>query len=98
MRVKTKLLALAALVLCSAPGVTIATTDYIVCSGSIKILGVHSTDRVILRLSSMNTVVTMCKLSETLGALNPVSAEQCKAAYSTLMTAYAMGKSVQSDV
>jgi len=95
MRLKTKLLSLAALLLCSAPGVTIATTNDIVCSGTIKILGVHSTDRVMLRLSDMSAIVYICNIGQTLGTQYPVSPEQCKVAYSTLLTAYSLGKTVK---
>jgi len=95
MRMKTKLSTLAALLLCSAPGVTIATTNGIVCTGTIKILGVHSTDRVMLRLSDMSAIVHICNTGQTLGTSHPVSAEQCKVAYSTLLTAYTLGKAVK---
>ncbi|OUS29488.1 hypothetical protein A9Q99_09825 [Gammaproteobacteria bacterium 45_16_T64] len=69
-------------------------TDGIICSGTISILGLHTTDKVMLKLSGMNTVVQICDLNKTLGSSNPVSAEQCKAAYSTLLTAYSLNKSL----
>jgi len=38
--------------------------------------------------------VNICNLGKTIGTTYPVSAEQCKVAYSTLLTAYSMGKSI----
>lgn len=67
-------------------------TNNIVCGGDIKRLGIHSTNGVYLQLSSMNTVVKICDLGQTVGSVNPVGAEQCKAIYSTLLSAYTMGK------
>lgn len=69
-------------------------TDGIVCGGTVAIVGIHSTDKVMLRLSGMNTVVQICHLSQTIGTTYPITAAQCKAAYSTLLTAYALGKSI----
>lgn len=69
-------------------------TDGIHCSGVIKTVGVHGTDRVMLQLSGMNTIVQICHLNQTMGSTYPITSEQCRAAYSTLLTAYAMGKSV----
>lgn len=69
-------------------------TDGISCSGTVSTVGVHSIDRVMLRLSGMNTTVQICNLNQSLGTSYPVTAEQCKAAYSTLLMAYAMGKQI----
>jgi len=69
-------------------------TDGITCSGTIATIGVHGTDRVMLRLSGMNTVVQICNLNQTIGSTFPITAEQCKAAYSALLTAYAMGQAL----
>lgn len=74
---------------------TVQATDGIHCSGYVTSVGVHSTDRVMLALSGMNAIVQICRLDQTVGATFPVTAEQCKAAYATLLAAYAMGKSVR---
>lgn len=84
-----------ALILClsTLPQLSLAT-DGIVCGGTVSTIGVHGTDRVMLRLSGMNTIVQICNLTQTIGANYPISAEQCKAAYAMLVTAYAMGSSM----
>lgn len=64
------------------------------CRGTIVKLGVHGTDKVILKLSDMNTVVQICHLNEIVGSAYPITPEQCKAAYSTLLTAYSLGKTI----
>ena len=69
-------------------------TNAISCTGTISTLGVHGTDRVMLQLSSMNTTVQICHLNSTIGSTYPISAEQCKVAYSTLLVAYSMSKSI----
>ena len=69
-------------------------TDGIVCTGIVSSIGVHSTDRVMLRLSGMNTVVQICALTQTLGSTYPISADQCKADYSTLVAAFLSGISM----
>lgn len=66
-------------------------TDAISCSGIVSTIGIHGTDRVILKLSGMNNVVQICNLSTTLGSTYPITAEQCKAVYATLVAAFAMG-------
>jgi hypothetical protein len=71
-----------------------AATDALNCGGTIKTVGVHGTDRVMLRLSGMNTVVQICNLNSTVGTTYPISATQCKAAYGTLLTAYSLGKNI----
>ena len=83
-----------AILLCVVMSKNSYATDAIVCEGTVATIGVHGTDRVILRLSSMNTVVNICNLNSTLGTTYPISAEQCKAAYSTLLTAYSLGKTM----
>lgn len=77
-----------------APQISFAT-DGISCGGTVSTIGVHSIDRVMLRLSGMNAVVQICNLNQSLGANNAVTAQQCKAAYSTLLMAHAMGKSIK---
>lgn len=69
--------------------------DGISCSGTIDTIGVHGTDRVMLQLSGMNALVQICHLNSTIGSTYPITAEQCKAAYSTLLTAYSMGKTIK---
>lgn len=66
-------------------------TDAISCSGIVSTIGIHGTDRVMLRLSGMNNVVQICNLSTTIGTTYPITAEQCKAVYATLIAAFAMG-------
>lgn len=69
-------------------------TDGISCGGKITTLGVHGTDRVMLQLSGMNTIVQICSLSATMGSTYPITPEQCKIAYSTLLTAYSLNKTI----
>ncbi|MCH2160082.1 MAG: hypothetical protein MK096_15035 [Oleiphilaceae bacterium] len=71
-----------------------AVNNAISCTGTIATVGVHGTDRVMLRLSSMNTIVQICHLGQTLGTHYAITPEQCKLAYSTLLAAYAMGKTI----
>lgn len=73
---------------------TSLATDGISCSGIVSLIGVHGTDRVILRLSGMNAQVQICSLATTMGVTYPVSADQCKAAYATLLMAYATGLTI----
>ena len=59
--------------------------DGIVCTGIVSSIGVHSTDRVILKLSGVNPVVQICALTQTIGLTirsPPISAEQTKALWS----------------
>lgn len=67
-------------------------TDGIVCTGTVDEIGLHATDTVTLKLSSMNTRVGVCSLSHAWGASRPVGAEQCKAVYSMLLLLQASGK------
>jgi hypothetical protein len=87
-----------ALSLCVGAGVVVSSpsvaTDGIVCSGTIVDVGVHGTDRVMLQLSGMNTIVNICNLGVTVGTTYPNPPEQCKADYGTLLTAYALGKTI----
>lgn len=69
-------------------------TNAISCEGTISTIGVHDTDRVILRLSSMNTTVQICHLSQTIGSTYPITPDQCKLAYSTLLVAASTGKTI----
>jgi hypothetical protein len=82
-------------VLCSSYVQLANATDGIICNGTIATLGVHGTDRVMLRLSSMNAPVQICHLNSTIGNTYPITAEQCKVAYSTLLTAYSLGKTIK---
>ena len=84
--------ALAALCVAWAPSGW--STDAIVCSGTITEVGIHGTNRVMLMLSGMNTVVQICDLGQTIGSTFPISADQCKADYATLITAYTLGKTL----
>jgi len=44
-----------------------------------------------LQLSGMDTVLQICNLTRTMGTTYPISPDQCKAAYRTLVTASAIG-------
>jgi hypothetical protein len=54
----------------------------------VMAIGVYGTDHVELMTDVMNTRVRICNLNQTMGATNPISAEQCKAAYGLLLSAY----------
>lgn len=66
------------------PSLCFAGGDFF-CTGTVETIGIHSPDKVILRLSGMNTSVVICNLNQTLGTVYPVSPQQCKAAYATLL-------------
>lgn len=91
---KLKSIILTVCCLCSVFSLSTYATDAISCNGTISTLGVHGTDRVILKLSSMNTHVQICHLNNTIGTMYPITPEQCKVAYSTLLTAFSMKKSI----
>lgn len=69
------------------PSYAAHATNGIACTGSVELVGVHSTNRIMLRLSNMNAIVQICSLGGTIGTTYPVTSEQCRAAYSTLLTA-----------
>jgi len=69
-------------------------TDNISCTGIVSTIGVHGTDRVMLKLSGTNTVVQICSLTSTMGTTYPISPDQCKADYATLLTAYTLGVTI----
>ena len=69
-------------------------TDGISCTGTVVTIGVHGTNRVMLQLSGMNTLVQICDLGQTVGTTYPNTPDQCKADYSTLLTAYTLGKTI----
>ena len=89
-----KLMVLSTTLLCSVFTNISYATDAISCTGTISTLGVHGTDRVMLKLSSMNEIVQICHLNNTIGSTYPITPEQCKVAYSTLLAAYSMQKSI----
>ncbi len=66
-------------------------TDGINCTGTITTIGVHGTNRVMLQLSGMNTIVQICDLGQTVGTTYAITPDQCKADYATLVTAFALG-------
>lgn len=80
-------------VLASAGGIANAGSN-ISCGGTILTVGVHGTNRVMLQLAGMNTIVQICNLGQTVGTTYPNTADQCKAQYATLLQAYAMGSTV----
>ena len=64
------------------------------CTGTIMTVGVHGSNRVMLQLSGMNTIVQICNLGQTVGTTYPSSPDQCKAQYATLLQAYALGSTI----
>ena len=65
---------LALLLLCvSALANTCLATDGISCTGKVATIGVHGTDRVILRLEGMNAPVQICNLGVTIGTAFPIT-------------------------
>jgi len=81
-------------ILCMALSGAALATDGISCTGIVSTIGVHGTDRVMLKLSGTNTVVQICSLTSTMGTTYPISADQCKADYATLLTAYTLGATI----
>ena len=73
---------------------SVLATDAISCTGTVVTVGIHGTNRVMLELSGMNTVVQICDLGQTVGTTYPNTPDQCKADYATLVAAYAMGQTV----
>jgi hypothetical protein len=60
------------------------------CSGTVENIGLHAPDKIMLRLSSMNTAVFICNPSElwtVSGTSYKTSAETCKMMVSMLMHA-----------
>lgn len=82
-----------ALLAATASQIALAT-DGINCTGIVSTIGIHGTNRVMLRLSSMNTVVQICDLGQSVGTTYPNTPDQCKADYATLVTAYALGTNI----
>jgi hypothetical protein len=73
---------------------TVLATDGINCTGTITTIGVHGTNRVMLSLSGMNTIVQICDLGQTVGTTYPNTPDQCKADYATLVSAYLTGQTM----
>lgn len=71
-----------------------AATDGIVCAGKVETLAIHGTDRVFLQLQGMNTVVNICNLGATIGITYPITPQQCKAVYGSLMFALATDRTM----
>lgn len=80
--------------LACATSQTALATDGINCTGTVSTIGVHGTNRVMLELSGMNTIVQICDLGQTVGTTYPNTPDQCKADYATLVTAYALGTTI----
>ena len=72
----------------------VLATDGINCTGTITTIGVHGTNRVMLSLSGMNTIVQICDLGQTVGTTYPNGPDQCKADYATLVSAYLTGQTM----
>ena len=69
-------------------------TDGISCTGTVTTIGVHGTNRIMLSLSGMNTIVQICDLGQTVGTTYPNTPDQCKADYATLVAASLSGKTM----
>jgi hypothetical protein len=72
----------------------VRATDGINCTGTVTTIGVHGTNRIMLSLSGMNTIVQICDLGQTVGTTYPNSPDQCKADYATLVSAYLTGQTM----
>jgi hypothetical protein len=90
---KTSAQPIIAVLLLALSGTAFAT-DGISCNGIVSLIGVHGTDRVMLRLSGMNAQVQICSLTQTMGASYPISPDQCKADYATLLTAFTLAANI----
>jgi hypothetical protein len=73
---------------------SVLATDGISCTGTVVTVGVHGTNRVMLSLSGMNTIVQICDLGQTVGTTYPNTPDQCKADYATLVSAYLTGQTM----
>lgn len=64
------------------------------CSGKVEQIGMHANDRIMLRLTSMNTPVFICSTTSSWkpsGSSYSTSPETCKALLSMFLTAKATG-------
>lgn len=69
------------------------------CTGTVEKLGLHAPDKIMLKLSSMNTAVFICDPSanwSVSGTSYTTSAETCKTMLSMLMHAKSMGSEMGS--
>lgn len=67
------------------------------CGGTVKAIGFHTPNTILLRLSSMNTSVFVCNIASNWtppGTSHTTSAEMCKAMLSMLLHA----KATQADM
>lgn len=94
MQIKKILKISALIVLFSNSSPSWSAMDGLSCTGTVVDIGVHGTDRAMLKLSSMSGIVQICNLNSSMGTTYPISAAQCKAAYSTLLTAYTLKKTI----
>jgi len=75
------------------------TAGTLTCAGTVEKIGLHATDSLMVRLSSMNTAVFVCNPNANwvvTGTSYQTGAETCKVMMSMFMTAKATGKSVGS--
>lgn len=64
------------------------------CPGKVAQIGMHANDKIMLRLTSMNTPVFICSMSErweVSGASYKTTVEMCKAIFSMFLTAKTTG-------
>lgn len=92
MRLEKLLIAMLAIV-----PVLSANAGSLSCSGTVAEISYHANDKLMIRLSSMNTIVSFCNPSATwtvAGTSYTTSAETCKAIYSAFLSAKASGTTV----
>lgn len=71
----------------------------VVCSGTVEDVSYHASDKLMVRLSSMNTPVFFCNTAAewvVAGSSYRTSVETCKALYSMFLTARVSGIPVRS--
>lgn len=72
----------------------------LVCDGTVEQVSIHQPGYVLMRLSSMNTAITICSLNSELvvsGSLSGnTTASACKAIYATMLTARSSGRPMTS--
>lgn len=77
--------------------ITMTYAGTVVCSGTVKSISYHSPDRVYVRLSSMNTIVNICRTNSThsvSGTSYTTAPETCQYFVSVLLAAKLSGKQI----
>lgn len=76
-----------------------ANAATVVCSGTVAELSYHASDKLMIRLSSMNTVVYICNPGAewiVSGTSYKTSPDTCKALYSVFLAARLSGEPINS--